>query len=179
MKFSISLNRRVFVMCLLLTMLLLFCRCCCFNRKVFIYFFYFSMNTYLWYSLEAPHLGASIEYPQRMFLWRNKKKTYVNTLSYLKRCMWNCVRWRDWVFFLLLFVVVLFVVVVVFCCCFFIFCVCNLWLLKIKVCALISLGHRLYRKSCRYFLKLTDKKKNWKISNFSCFISLSFVSFIL
>ena len=69
-------------------------------------------------------------------------------------------------FFLLLFVVVLFVVVVVFCCCFFIFCVCNLWLLKIKVCALISLGHRLYRKSCRYFLKLTDKKKkNWKISN--------------
>ena len=27
----------------------------------------------LWYSLEAPHRGASNEYPQRMFSWRNKK----------------------------------------------------------------------------------------------------------
>ena len=28
----------------------------------------------LWYSLEAPRRGASNEYPQHMFLWRNKKK---------------------------------------------------------------------------------------------------------
>ena len=27
----------------------------------------------LWYSLEAPCRGASNEYPQHMFLWRNKK----------------------------------------------------------------------------------------------------------
>ena len=27
----------------------------------------------LWYSLEAPRQGASIEYPQHMFSWRNKK----------------------------------------------------------------------------------------------------------
>ena len=27
----------------------------------------------LWYSLEAPHRGASNEYPQHMFSWRNKK----------------------------------------------------------------------------------------------------------
>ena len=26
------------------------------------------------YSLEAPHQGASYEYPQHMFLWRSKKK---------------------------------------------------------------------------------------------------------
>ena len=28
----------------------------------------------LWYSLEAPQRGASNEYPQHMFSWRNKKK---------------------------------------------------------------------------------------------------------
>ena len=27
----------------------------------------------LWYSLEAPQRGASNEYPQHMFSWRNKK----------------------------------------------------------------------------------------------------------
>ena len=26
-----------------------------------------------WYALEAPRRGASNEYPQHMFLWRNKK----------------------------------------------------------------------------------------------------------
>ena len=28
----------------------------------------------LWYSLEAPLWGASNEYPQHMFSWRNEKK---------------------------------------------------------------------------------------------------------
>ena len=28
----------------------------------------------LWYSLEMPRRGASNEYPQHMFSWRNKKK---------------------------------------------------------------------------------------------------------
>ena len=27
----------------------------------------------LWFSLEAPHQGASNEYPQHMFSWSNKK----------------------------------------------------------------------------------------------------------
>ena len=31
----------------------------------------------LWYSLEAPRRGASNEYPQHMFLWRNKEN--INT----------------------------------------------------------------------------------------------------
>ena len=33
------------------------------------------------YSLEAPWHGASDEYPQHMFSWRNKKKNYLDTLS--------------------------------------------------------------------------------------------------
>ena len=31
----------------------------------------------LWYSLEAPHRGASNEYTQHVFLWRNKKNIYL------------------------------------------------------------------------------------------------------
>ena len=31
----------------------------------------------LWYSLEARHRGASYEYQQHMFLWRNKNKNSV------------------------------------------------------------------------------------------------------
>ena len=31
-----------------------------------------------WYSLEAPRRGASNEYPQHMFSWRNKKKIASN-----------------------------------------------------------------------------------------------------
>ena len=38
----------------------------------------------LWYSLEAPCRGASNEYPQHMFLLRNKKIIYlIPTQSYL------------------------------------------------------------------------------------------------
>ena len=29
----------------------------------------------LWYSLEVPHWDISNEYPQHIFLWRNKKNT--------------------------------------------------------------------------------------------------------
>ena len=35
------------------------------------------MKTCCGYSKEAPHRGASSEYPQHMFLWKNKKK--INT----------------------------------------------------------------------------------------------------
>ena len=40
-----------------------------------IYFFSYFVhkNIYCGYSLEAPHWGASNEYPQYMFSWRNKK----------------------------------------------------------------------------------------------------------
>ena len=43
------------------------------------YFSYFSMKTYCGYSLEAPLRGASNEYPQHMFSWRNKTKYYLDT----------------------------------------------------------------------------------------------------
>ena len=36
------------------------------------------------YSLEAPQRGASIEYPQHMFLWRSKKK---NQYFRLEKCL--------------------------------------------------------------------------------------------
>ena len=48
-----------------------------FNPKVLIFFLFFHENIccgYLYgYSLEAPHQGASNEYPQYVFLWRSKK----------------------------------------------------------------------------------------------------------
>ena len=34
------------------------------------------------YSLEAPHRGASNEYPQHMFLWRNKKNDLIIITKY-------------------------------------------------------------------------------------------------
>ena len=37
----------------------------------------------LWYSLEAPHRGASNEYPQHMVSWRNKKKNLPDNFPYL------------------------------------------------------------------------------------------------
>ena len=40
-----------------------------------VFFLFFHENIHCGYSLEAPHLGASDEYPQHMFLWRNKKDT--------------------------------------------------------------------------------------------------------
>ena len=36
----------------------------------------------LWYSLEAPRRGASNEYPQHIFSWRNKKN--INTFGLKK-----------------------------------------------------------------------------------------------
>ena len=43
-----------------------------FNPKVLI--FYLFQKTCCGYSFEVPHQGASNEYPQHMFSWRNKKK---------------------------------------------------------------------------------------------------------
>ena len=57
-------------------------------------FSYFFAKTYVVYSLEAPRRGASNEYPQHMFSWRNKKdisifrvkKTPYLLLCILLRC---------------------------------------------------------------------------------------------
>ena len=40
----------------------------------------------LWYSLEAFYRGASNEYPQYMFLWRNKK-----SILWIPPLMWSYV----------------------------------------------------------------------------------------
>ena len=44
-----------------------------FNIKVLILFLFLHKNIRCGYSLEAPHRGASNEYPQYMILWSNKK----------------------------------------------------------------------------------------------------------
>ena len=44
-----------------------------FSDKNLWYFPYFCSKHRLWYSLELPHRGGSNEYPQSMFLSRNKK----------------------------------------------------------------------------------------------------------
>ena len=41
-----------------------------FSVQKYWYFSYFSRKTCYGYSLEAPHRGASNEYPQHMFLWK-------------------------------------------------------------------------------------------------------------
>ena len=47
-----------------------------FNPKVLILFLLLHENICYGYSLEAPRRGASNEYPQHMFSWRNKKNIY-------------------------------------------------------------------------------------------------------
>ena len=48
-----------------------------FNQKVYTFFLFLDENIGCGYSLEAPRWGASNEYPQRMFLLRNKKNIYL------------------------------------------------------------------------------------------------------
>ena len=45
-----------------------------FSAKKLRYFLYFCSKHRLWYSLEPPRRGGSNDYPQSMFLSRNKKK---------------------------------------------------------------------------------------------------------
>ena len=51
-----------------------------FSQKILTLFLISPWKHMLLYTLEAPHQGASNEYPQRMFLWRNKKKYYLAIL---------------------------------------------------------------------------------------------------
>ena len=44
-----------------------------FESKIIDNFLFLHENICCGYSLEAPHRGASNEYPQHMFSWRNKK----------------------------------------------------------------------------------------------------------
>ena len=44
-----------------------------FNQRVSVFFLFLDKNICCGYSLEAPHRGASDEYPQHMFSSRNKK----------------------------------------------------------------------------------------------------------
>ena len=44
-----------------------------FQAKLLLFFLFFHENIYCGYLLEAPHRGASNEYPQYMFSWRNDK----------------------------------------------------------------------------------------------------------
>ena len=43
-----------------------------FIRKMLLIYFLFLHKNIWWYSLEVPWLGASNEYPQHIFSWRNK-----------------------------------------------------------------------------------------------------------
>ena len=48
-----------------------------FKPKILIFFLFLHENICCGYSLEAPRRGTSDEYPQHMFLWRNKKNIYL------------------------------------------------------------------------------------------------------
>ena len=57
-----------------------------------IFFLFLDENICCGYSLEAPRRGASNEYPQHMFLLRNKKDISIFRLKkapYLLLCLWN------------------------------------------------------------------------------------------
>ena len=48
-----------------------------FNKKILKFFLFLLKNICCGYSLKAPGRGASNEYPQHVFSWRNKKNTYL------------------------------------------------------------------------------------------------------
>ena len=58
------------------------------------FFLFLHENIYCWYSLEAPRRGASNEYSQYMFLWRNEKNSgtfWLKKASYLELCLLLCI----------------------------------------------------------------------------------------
>ena len=62
-----------------------------------IFFLFLHKNICCGYSLEAPCWGASNEYPQHMFSWRNKK--HISTFLMKKKCLiWNyaCISMVSW-----------------------------------------------------------------------------------
>ena len=66
-----------------------------FIRKMLISFLFLHKNTRCGYSLEAPRWGASNEYSQHMFSWRNKKNIIpplICSYADLPTHMWGLVR---------------------------------------------------------------------------------------
>ena len=59
-----------------------------FSLKVLIFFLFLHENICCRYSLEAPQKGASNEYPQHMYSWRNMKKYNLDIPSYLEVWRW-------------------------------------------------------------------------------------------
>ena len=49
-----------------------------FQLKIIDIFLFLHKNICCGYSLEVPHWGTSNEYPQHMFLWRNKKNIFLD-----------------------------------------------------------------------------------------------------
>ena len=62
-----------------------------FSTRKYRYFSYFATKTCCGYSLKAPRRGASNEYPQHMFLWKNKKSSYLIP-TYLK--LWIIIKFQ-------------------------------------------------------------------------------------
>ena len=60
-----------------------------FSPKLLIFFLFLHESICCWYSLEAPNGGASNEYPQYMFLWRNKKNGHALLISTHNRCFYG------------------------------------------------------------------------------------------
>ena len=86
---------------------------CSFSAKKCWYYSYYATKIYVvvlirstlmrcLYSLEAPQWGTSNEYPQHMFLWRNKRNIFQIPPPPLFAAMcwyvwgWWCVVWANW-----------------------------------------------------------------------------------
>ena len=66
--------------------------------RIFYLFVCIYTNTCCWYSLEVPHRGASNEYPQHMFSWRNKKKCqsfWLEKIVLMELWLWFHLCWTE------------------------------------------------------------------------------------
>ena len=61
--------------------------------------FFSSWKHILWYSVEAPQQGASTEYPQHMFSWRNTKNIYLIPPPHPYLHLWKQITFKK-IFFL-------------------------------------------------------------------------------
>ena len=70
-----------------------------FSTKIIDIFLICPRNHMLWTALEMPWRGASNEYTQHLFSWRNKKNTIllVEKVPYVEICVWTLIVWRVFV----------------------------------------------------------------------------------
>ena len=73
------------------------------NQKLLIFFLFLRENICCGYSLEAPHGGASNEYPQHMFSRRNIENIYMMTLLTGAIHIFRCLIWAFCIGVLLLY----------------------------------------------------------------------------